>query len=624
MGTDRPGDTATQERPAVQIGEAEPEQSERRPSWLPLVAMVVVLAIPLIVAVSVLLDPHWHFGGEHAMTEMRVRDVWTSHPPLIGLGGRLNGGSHPGPLSFWSLSIFYRLLGTSGPALLASTAVLHIVAMGLTLWLARRRGGLGLLLVTGAVLAALASAYGGRALTLPWNPFLPVLWWMVVLVGVWSLLDGDLPAFPVTVFAASFCMQTHISYVAIGSALVGLGALGFVYGTYRRRRDGPERKRAILWGISGVVVAVVVWFPPVAEQITGSEGGNLGTLFHYFTDATQQPIGEKRGLTIVLAHLDPWSLLSKPAIEGRAFLSGPTLAGKLFLVTWVAAALASWRLRHKTLMRLHLVIAVALAASVFTVSRIIGPTWAYLGLWIWGNCALILFAVAWSFSLTLDKAVPASARPRLATAGAAAACVVLLIVTTRFTVAAAYVQPNQPEISVAVAEVVGPTVAALEEGSLPGTGRDSRYLVTWSDLVYWDARGYALFNELDREGFDVKAPSKNGVSVTWHRVLEGDDADAHVRLSVGDDIDEWKDRPGYHQVAFYDPDASREGGDFAELRTQIVEGLRNEGRADLVDRFIDDPEGFPTGLSERVAPQVKKLKNIGAPVAVFVGPVPKD
>lgn len=64
-----------------------------------------------------------------AQTELRVRDVWSSHPPLIGLGGRIgpvgaDQGSHPGPLSFWVLSPFYQLLGGDAWALKAATAAL--------------------------------------------------------------------------------------------------------------------------------------------------------------------------------------------------------------------------------------------------------------------------------------------------------------------------------------------------------------------------------------------------------------------------------------------------------------------------------------------------------------------
>lgn len=123
---------------------------ERRRSLVALLVLAVLLAVPLVVSVAVLWEPRWYPSVDLAQTELRVRDVWTAHPPLTGLGGRIgvygaDQGSHPGPLSFWSLSIFYRLFGMTSAALQAAAADLNILAMALALWLARRRGGMGLL-----------------------------------------------------------------------------------------------------------------------------------------------------------------------------------------------------------------------------------------------------------------------------------------------------------------------------------------------------------------------------------------------------------------------------------------------------------------------------------------------
>ena len=109
-----------------------------------LVAFALV-AIPLIVAVVALHSPRWYPIGDLAQTELRVRDVGTGDSPMIGLVGRLGTltepGSHPGPLSFWLLAPVYRLLGTSAFALIVSTVFLHLVALGLALWIAFRRAG---------------------------------------------------------------------------------------------------------------------------------------------------------------------------------------------------------------------------------------------------------------------------------------------------------------------------------------------------------------------------------------------------------------------------------------------------------------------------------------------------
>ena len=90
--------------------------------------------------------PTWHPVLDLAMTEFRVRDVGTSHTPLIGLPGRIgtypHQGSHPGPAQLlppgpdlpaarvetsWSLEV--------------GTVVIHLAAIATALWIGWRRAG---------------------------------------------------------------------------------------------------------------------------------------------------------------------------------------------------------------------------------------------------------------------------------------------------------------------------------------------------------------------------------------------------------------------------------------------------------------------------------------------------
>ena len=116
------------------------------------------LAVPFVIAAVVLHGRHWNPVLDMAMTELRVRDVGTRHTPLIGLPGRIgvfpDQGSHPGPLSFYLLAPTYRLAGSSAWGLLAGMIVLNLVAVGLALWLARRRGGAPLAAAARAIVIA--------------------------------------------------------------------------------------------------------------------------------------------------------------------------------------------------------------------------------------------------------------------------------------------------------------------------------------------------------------------------------------------------------------------------------------------------------------------------------------
>src|SRR5437879_11031154 len=110
--------------------------ARRDRAWI--VALVAFLSIPLVIALVALHQPRWYPLLDWAQTEIRVRDVISAHPPLIGLAGRIgpfgvNGGSHPGPLSFYALWPFWRLFGASAYGLQVGNVVLDIAAIGLSL-----------------------------------------------------------------------------------------------------------------------------------------------------------------------------------------------------------------------------------------------------------------------------------------------------------------------------------------------------------------------------------------------------------------------------------------------------------------------------------------------------------
>ena len=79
--------------------------------------------------------------------------------------------------------------------------------------------------------------YGQLLLTQPWNPYLPLLSWIVVLLAVWAVLCGDALMLVPVVVAGSLCAQTHVPYLVPAGLLV-LAALGHVawWGRHDRRQ----------------------------------------------------------------------------------------------------------------------------------------------------------------------------------------------------------------------------------------------------------------------------------------------------------------------------------------------------------------------------------------------------
>ncbi len=585
------------------------------------VLVLGILAIPLGVALGVLFRSRWYPTLDLAQTEIRVRDVWSSHPPLIGLAGRIGtfgeGGSHVGPLSFWALWPFYWLFGSGSWALEAAAVALNVVAIGTALWIAHRRGGTALVFAVGAVLALLMRAYGATLLTEPWNPYLPVLWWFLLLLAVWSVFCYDPVALPIVVFAGTFCAQTHVSYLGLASGLVVISAGAFAYRAWTLRIERSERTRWVSWGLVSLVVAILVWVPPVIDQIVHSPG-NLSIVWQHFTDPPEPAIGAREGLRALLANLNPWKLVERlDFVAGKTrSSSGSLVPGLLFVVTWFAAAIVAWRVRHTRLARLHLVVAIALVLGVASASRINGFVWFYLLLWAWGLAALMLLAVGWTAVAVAQRRLRGAIGER-AKLGLVALAVVTVVLTASFTLSAASAEVPAPRLSATVGKVSGPTADALRERSV-----DSPFLVTWlPDPLTIGAAGFGLFNELLRGGFDARADRNQQAGATRYRVMDPDDATLEVHLAVGPEIERWRAKPGFVEVTVFDPRTRRERTEFEHLRTQVIDGLERTGHRELVPTVDDNMFvlTFDDRVSDSLKRKVDRMQELGLPAAVFIG-----
>jgi hypothetical protein len=593
---------------------------------------VGVVAVPLLVAAVAQRDAHWHPVFDLAMTELRVRDVGGRHTPLIGLQGRIGPtGSHPGPLSFYLLAPVYRLLGSSAFALQVSTAVFHAAAAATALLVAhRRRDGRVVLAVT-VVLLLLVQGYGLGALTEPWNPQLPVLWFVAFLVAAWAVVDGDLPMLLPAVLAASICAQTHVPYLAVTLG-VGLG-LAVAAGLWARRaarREGVDagwHATSWRWLAAAAGLGFLLWLPPLIDEVV-NEPGNLTQLVDHLATPDEDPIGLRQASTFVLERMDAWQLaVVEPAHPGTyvRILSGPgpeRSRGVATVAVWAACVAGAVLLRHRRLLALHAVVGGAAVVAVVAISRIYGVPWPYLMYWAFGIGALMLLSIVATAVVAVRRWRPALATPRttaltgwvgLAVAGAL--CVRLLVLAPDTTT-------ETPEQTEQLGRLVPSTVAALEDGAGAATGHDGRYKVLWDDATNGGSEGIGLVNELVRRGYDVGVAARDGVKIGRHRVRADADATARVVLASGGWIDRWAAEPGAVQVATDDPRSASERAEFAAARTAAIAALRAAGRDDLVDRV--DTDLFGVALNEGVGPEITpllgRMLDIGVPVAVFVLP----
>ena len=589
--------------------------SDARSRVLPLVVWLGFVA-GFVVALIVIARPRWFPILDLAQTEMRVRDVFTTHPPLIGLPGRIGNlarqGSHPGPISFWALAPFYKLFGSSAWALQAATASLNAMAIGLSLMIARRRGGAAVQLGIASMLAVVTYYYGPSVLTQAWNPYLPMMWFMVVVLGVWSVLMDDLKMLPVATFAACFCLQTHISYLGL---VGGLGALaaGWLAWSLRFRRNAlgarPWRWIAISFGI-----VVVTSIPPIVQQLTHTPG-NLTLIWEHFTAPPEDPIGLRAGLKILFVTLNPWRLLS-----GDEATTASVWPGIGLVIAWGVGVALALRRRARSLIALDAVIAVGLVLGLLSLANIFGFVWYYLMRWAWGLNALMLFATGWAAVVAFGRRVSDS------TTATRWLAVALALVTAGylvgFAVDSSTVEPPTPRVSSALGVLVQPTIRAIDSDRYPGGGRGGRYQVSFVDPVTINAPGYGLLSELERAGLHVGLSPVYAAIVRPQRVVTKHTATGVVHLSVGHDIARWERKRGARRIATADLRTPSERREFARLQRTVRRELISAGRSDLVPNLTDNifTATFVTNIPVKTQRELKRMLDIGEPSAVFIGP----
>jgi len=593
--------------------------NDRRLAW----GIRAALALPFVIALISLATTHWTPVLDLAMTEFRVRDVFGRHTPLIGLPGRIgkfpDQGSHPGPLSFYLLAPVYRLLGSTSYALLVSTVVINVGAAWTALWAAGRRGGRRLLIATGVFLLVLLAWLGTSVLTQPWNPYLPLVSFVVVLLTAWGVLDGDHRLLLPLVGFSSLCAQTHVPYLSLCVALCGLALGAVAWRWWKARSVDRGQLRSVLYSVA---LGAVLWSPVFLDEIRHTPG-NITMLRRHFLSPPETPVGLGVGIKTILAHFDVTRIVTASATRSGYFIDslddlagGHWQIGALVLLAWVGAVVVAWRLTDRRIVRLHIVVAAGAAVAFLSTARIFGKVWYYLTLWSWSIALLAVMATLWTI-VAWWRAADRRPLPLLQVAGAVALLAMVVFVRD-----AATVDPPEARLSRSLDAVVGPTAKALSAGIGAADGKGGTYAVVWADAYYFGSQGYGLINELERRGFTARAYSTYRVPVTPQRITDPAHATAEVVLVTGVNIADWQAREGVEQVADFEPRSAAELAEFTRLHDDAVARLTAAGMDDvaaLVDTNLFGASLNPS-LPVGVEPMLARMLVLGEETAVFIAP----
>lgn len=598
------------------------------------VALAVVgVALPLIVAVIALAGRRWYPVLDLAMTEFRIRDVGSRQTPLIGLPGRIgelpDQGSHPGPLSFWALTPGYRLFGSSAWAMEAATVTVQLVWVSMALWIGHRRLGLVGLSTVAAMIAILIRGYGLTTLIQPWNPYMPLLAWLVVLLATWAVFCGDHVMLVPLVIAASFAAQTHIPYLLMAGGL-GLAAIGLVMFRWWKSRSGntePATGRLPTPVLATVAVFAMLWAAPLVDQIR-RDPGNIKRLLDHFGSPSEEPIGTAAGFRLLLRHLDVIDGFGKLLGGNERFLQaglnpdGPIWAGGIVLALWFVAAAVSRRLDHRPLRQLHVLVGITLVLSMFSMSRIFGLRWFYLTLWAWTTTLLLLVSIVWTAvtwwrSHRPEQAAVVSQRNlTMFATTTAAVCTISMIALAP--------SADHPEESVGepLIDLVGSTVDALTAGVGEATGADGTYVVYWDDSYFFGSQAFGLVNELERSGIDARTYNFWTVPSTPNRAIGADPITAELVFATGGFVEQWRADDRVVEIAFVEPRSRDDLALYDELSSELISLLEADGLDDLVP--LMDTNLFGINIDLRISNTARvissELIRLGQETAVFIGP----
>jgi uncharacterized membrane protein YidH (DUF202 family) len=458
---------------------------------------------------------------------------------LLGPYSRF-GWFHPGPILYYLLWIPYRLTGSSSLSLCFAALTVNAAAVTGIALVARRRGGLPLVLLTLFLVGLLTSALGAQFFRDVWNPNITVLPFVVLVLLAWSMSCGEAWALPWTAGVATFLVQTHVSYGFVTLAAVGAGLVGAAITGWRRRGDAhhPERLRSwVRMAVGAGVVLVVLWLPVVLQQLT-KEPGNLGELLRFFRDHHREH-SYADSWHVLASQLSIWPDWLRGSVVRNIYSGAPIAVGAVALL---AAGAATWR-RAKDAFRLDVIVAVAVVAGVVSVSRIVGEIFPYLVIWTWALGMLVWLAIGWSAVRWWNERESRDERRDHTVARVAFGLVVagLVVVTAVNTVDAARAG-NLDAVGSRTVEDLARTIRAelppgdgvVEIRAIGGAGS------TWA--------GAGIADVLEHDGIETRVAPDLGFAYGPDRVL-GDERVRLVVLPVEDpDLAAARKLPGFEEI----------------------------------------------------------------------------
>lgn len=527
-------------------------EGEGRGARLVMGALLLPLVVSLVTLVA-FVGNAYHPASDYALTEMQVRDVGR-HPVLVGLYSR-DTWNHPGPAMFYLIAPVYRLLGSMSVGIHVGSLVINGAALVGMALIARRRGGMPLMLLTVLGSLLLVRTLGAEFVGDPWNCYLTVLPFGLMIFLAWSMACGELWALPLGAGVATFVAQAHVGFVPLALPLLAWGAGALVLAAWRPRGDVVvERQSLVRAGLVSAAVLGVMWLPPLIDVFMHAPS-NIREAASWFRHGSDQSRTFAEGWRVITGQFGgapEWLVDKKPAEVGgeSPFINVSPLPWALpFLV---AGGVYLWR-EGGAGRRLAALVGVTLLVSFTAVVRTVGPAFDYRLRWTWVVAMVTTVMAAWAGWRWLVGRRPGA--QRWLTGAAVAGIVVVSGVNT--VTAAGQGTPYEPDSDV-IAALMPDVKAAVDEA----LGPDGEGQVFVGDLFAngsWYARSIVL--ELEKDGYDARVPDLYKDLFGRHRVVDGQ-GDVRLFVAMDQGVYTFEQAPNLEKVSEWvgiDRDEMEEG-----------------------------------------------------------------
>jgi len=489
-----PGRQTTDASPVADHEPAtDPDQQADPPSWVDRLewCAVAVVVAAMTIAMVRSVRAGWTPISDEALIELRVRDV-PGHLPLVGVYSRF-GWNHPGPTQFYLLAIAYRLGRSSSSALLVGTVALHTAFIGIAWFVARRLDRVAGVAVLAALTAVLATTAGPFVRT-PWNPYVALVSGGMLVVLAWATAERRASASAALLGVATLLVQSHLvtAPMVAMTVLTGL-ALAFL----PRRAAEVDAPLPWRWLGVGAAIALVLWLPPLVQQLT-THPGNL-TLMLEHGGGSSKAAGLPAAGGVISHAFALWPGVVRPSVVGSVLVDTSTTL-PVWLLLPVAALVQALRRGDTRYVRGLVVVFASLVGLLAMVSAMTGGVFNYL---LVSMRPVVAVAVAISIAGLL-AAAPSQVRVGARCAG----CIAVLVLAGSLAVKQG--RADNPLASSA------PTVAQLVHAVETEAGAHSISVSSAADFRSSELAAAVLL-QLERDGHRVTSGDGDASKVGRHR-----------------------------------------------------------------------------------------------------------